>query len=143
MSRRRRRVQPREPSRPLLIMELGSSRLHAQGLAYGKPAGVVAAMVGIRVKLVEADCADDLIRQVDRLRELGRTYATVFVVCHSGEHGVVTGDGEHMSWRDFARCLQGFAPQRVVLLACSAGRFEPGEALFAEVPERSPARRVG
>jgi hypothetical protein len=119
----------------LLIIELDSQTLRADRLAYGKPAGVWAAMTGVSVSLVEAESGSELRSQLHALRRAGKTFVNVFVVCHSGPDGAVVGAHDPtLPWHELGALLHDFRPRRLVMLACSAGRWSAAKELFAEVP---------
>jgi hypothetical protein len=126
------RAHPDPTPQSLLIVQLGSLRLREEGLAYGEMAAYLASFIGLPFNIVEAESALHLKQKLAKLP--ARNYEIILVVSHSAEYGVLTGPDEWIRWRDLGRALYKFDPERLLLLACSAGRSDPGKALFSTLP---------
>ncbi len=58
----------------------------------------------------------------------------IVVIGHSNERKLaLTRDG-HVTWSAVARWLAPFCPKKIILVACEAGRWVPGAALFEGIP---------
>ena len=61
----------------------------------------------------------------------------VVVVGHSHAGGIrMASDHDYVTtWPAFANYLKPFGPRRLLLVACKAGRWDAGEALFSALPK--------
>lgn len=124
----------------LLILHLNGDKLREDGLHLGDAAQVTAAVtawgLGAKVVVVDTTTSADLNSRLSKLAVAKETFDVIVTIGHSHAGGIrMAGDHESVTdWSAFARYLEPFRPQRLLLVACKAGRSDAGEALFAGLP---------
>lgn len=130
-----RRPRPKKPvKKSLLILQLDSEKLAQDRLDLDPFSRFVASFLPPESAVaVRATSFDSLLKNLAQWH--GTTFEAVAVVAHSNERGVVLAAGRSIdTWEAFARYLAPFAPRRLVLVACRAGRALPSRTLFAGLP---------
>lgn len=141
----RRRRQPSRgrgvQTRPtLLIVHLDAERLRADGLHLGEAARFIGALtaVGLTAEVEILDVTDraSLLREFARFAEARRTFDVVVAIGHSNSDGIKLASDERLvSWDAFANYMKPFAPRRLMLIACQAGRWPAADQLFKKLPK--------
>lgn len=141
------------PNRPLklpkhptvLVLELNTEKLLREKLSLAKHAEEEAQRLGLNVQVVQTTTHDELRWALTNLAEARRIFHFVVVIAHSNEDGiaiardrVTPGDG-FVPWMAFTSYLNLFGTQRLLLVACEAGRSTPAQALFEGLPQLSRA----
>ncbi len=134
---------PKNPS--VLVLELNTEQLSRENLSLAKQVEAEVQRLGLTVQVVQTTTQDELGGALTRLAEARRTFHVVVVIAHSNEEGIQIacdpmnqGDG-FVSWRAFTSYLNLFSTQRLLLVACEAGRSTPARALFEGLPRLSRA----
>jgi hypothetical protein len=122
--------------KPVLIIECDSIQLTRDNLAFGDELHLRLKQVfpHNNISLVHADTEASLLKQLGTLAESGKPYKDIVIIGHSNPTGLQMTSDRFSQWRDVANWLSPFAPQRIALLACNAGRWLPCAALFDGVP---------
>lgn len=123
----------------LLILHLDADRLRADGLHLGDVAQFMGALstiaLGAPVVIENTTSTGDLHEALARLATARRKFDVVVVIAHSNAQGVRVASDLFVTWDAFAGYLKPFQPRRLLLVACKAGRWDAGEALFAPMPK--------
>ena len=131
------RLEPTPQS--LLILHLDADRLRADGLHLGKVARFAGAVstLALRSPVVMEDTtsSDHLHETLARLVTTKRRFDVVVVIAHSNAQGIRIASDLFTTWDAFAGYLKPFHPRRLLLVACKAGRWDAGEALFSRMPQ--------
>jgi len=132
---------PKNPS--VLVLEPNSEKLCRQKLSLANQVGTEVQRLGFDVQVVQTTTHDELKETLMALAERRRTFHAIVVISHSNEDGIeiardraVRGDG-FVPWTAFTGYLSPFEPQRLLLVACEAGRSSPAKALFTGLPRLS------
>jgi hypothetical protein len=116
------------------VLHLDAERLRADGLHFedvARFAGTLsAAALGARVVIGDATTQANLLKLLADLSSQHETFDVVVVVAHSNASGIRIASDRFAAWDEFARYLKPFRPRRLLLVACHAGRWNAGEALF-------------
>lgn len=127
------KVNRRRPS--LLILQCDSERLATDGLSIAAGGVTVAKLVqtfhDIDVEVVEGTNERHLAQELARLSR--PAFDVVAVIGHANEVGLQLAADRFAQWSVVAQWLRPFAPRRLVLLACQAGRALPAQILFDEL----------
>jgi len=129
--------RPRRTPGPqsLLILHLDAEKLHRDGLHFGDIAtfsgGVSALALGSDVVIKDSTSRDDLTRVRSELTARAKRFDVVVVVGHSNARGIRMACNHFADWSEFAAYLKPLGPRRLLLVACQAGRWDAGEALFS------------
>jgi hypothetical protein len=134
---RKTRRAPRPQS--LLILHLNSAKLRQDGLHLGDLAWYVGALsaygLGSTVQIHEpttlAEVRDTFAALATNRNPKTDPYDVIVVVGHSNEVGIQMAADHFAKWEEFAAWTKPLRPRRLLLAACRAGRFEPGDAMFA------------
>lgn len=131
---RRAHAAPQLPPQSLLILHLDAPRLRRDGLHLGSLAAYSAVLSAIALDS-EVDVRD--INECRDLDTLGSEFKrqrkqcdVVVVVAHSNQSHIRVAHDALMTWAQFARWLAHVSPRRLLLVACQAGRWDAGNALF-------------
>ncbi len=128
----RRRAPPKRPS--LLVLHVDANKLRADGLHFETAAritaGLVSAGLNANVAIEDAATLSELLSNLAPLAEAKRTFDVIVIVGHSNETGIRLDATNFVQWSVFAQYLKPFKPRRLLLVACRAGRWDAGEALF-------------
>jgi hypothetical protein len=127
----------------LLILQFDSEKLRRDGLCLQDQAELTAqfgqltsnADVALRATKDEAD----LLAQLAELAEQKRSFDVVVCIGHSNENGIKLASNRFADWEVFAGYLKPFKPRRLMLIACSAGRWPAANVLFRKL---STLRRI-
>ena len=132
----KRRVSTRQS---LLILHLDADRLRADRLHLGDVAQFTGALstiaLGAPVVIENTTSTGHLHETLARLATAKRKFDVVVVIAHSNAQGVRVASDLFVTWDAFAGYLKPFEPRRLLLVACKAGRWAAGEALFAPMPK--------
>jgi hypothetical protein len=114
---------------------LNASRLRTDGLYLGDigALGAGLASVGLSSETAQAEATThcELLSVLGELTRDGRTFDVVVVVGHSNAKGIgIAADWPLASWAEFSNYIEPLKPRRLLLVACQAGRWDAGEALF-------------
>lgn len=130
----RRRRRPSAPQ-SLLILHVDAETLRNDGLHLGElasyQAALSAAVLGSRVELRDSATQAELLGVLAELKAQNLTFDVVVVIGHSDESGIQLGPDDFASWPEFAAHIKPLRPRRLLLVACRAGRWNAGEALFS------------
>lgn len=138
------RKQRRASSRPrrqrsLLILQLDTEQLQADGLCLIRNAQLAAAISslgsGAEVAVQETTDERNLLEKLSGLAEQGRRFDVVVCIGHSNENGIKIASDRFVSWDVFAGYLKPFEPRRLLLVACRAGRWPAAQVLFQKLPK--------
>ncbi len=136
-SKKRRRSPSAVQS--LLILHLDAEKLRGDGLHLGDVAefsGALSALaLGAPVVIESTTSTGHLHERLAEHVSAKRTFDVVVVVAHSNAQGIRAASNLFVTWAAFAGYLKPFKPRRVLLVACRAGRWDAGEALFAPMPQ--------
>jgi hypothetical protein len=131
--RRLRQKRVRGPQ-SLLILHLDADKLRGDGLHFGEVAqfaGMLSATtLGARVEIRDATTRACLLEVLAQLVSDGASFDVVVVVAHSNASGIRIASDRFAGWEEFAAYLKPICPRRLMLVACRAGRWDAGEALF-------------
>jgi hypothetical protein len=139
-SRRRSGVGRRAPGAPqsVLVLHLDADRLRRDGLHLGEVAHLAGALSALAfdapVVIENTTSAGHLHQTLAGLVLAKMTFDIVVVVAHSNVDGIRVASDLFITWDAFAGYLKPFKPRRLLLVACKAGRWEAGEALFRSIP---------
>jgi len=86
------------------------------------------------VEVVKSATEQSLVQQFARLARPDSRFRMIVVVGHSSEFGLQLTSDRHVSWNAFAKWVEPFKPQQIVLIACKAGQIAPAVSLFEEIP---------
>jgi hypothetical protein len=136
-SKKRRRAPSAVQS--LLILHLDAEKLRSDGLHLGDVAefsGTLSAIaLGAPVVIESTTSTGHLHETLAGHVSAKRTFDVVVVVAHSNAHGIRVASDLSVTWSAFAGYLKSLKPRRLLLVACRAGRWDAGEALFAAMPQ--------
>jgi hypothetical protein len=130
----------RSPSAPqsLLILHLDADKLRRDGLHLGDVARFSGALstiaFGAPVVIEHTTSTSHLHETLAGFVSGKRTFDVVVVVAHSNAEGIRIANDGFVAWESFAGYLKPFKPRRLLLVACRAGRWDAGEALFTAMP---------
>lgn len=99
--------------------------------------GVVATLATsgrAQVTYLDGDLRGDLEEQLRELAEAGARFDVVLVIGHSNADGIRLASDRFASWGEFAAYVVPFEPRQLILVACQAGRWSAGRALFSALP---------
>jgi hypothetical protein len=140
-SRSLAKSQPRRAAsgpQSLLILHLDAGKLREDGLYLGDVAqfsGMVAALaLGSPAEVREATDLASLRAVLAELALKKRRFDVVVAIGHSNADGVRMARDHFARWDEFAQWVKPFKPRRLLLAACQAGRWSPGQALFDANP---------
>lgn len=127
----------------LLVLQLDSKKLQADGLCLRDHAQLTA-IVGkltsdAEVTICTTTDEQDLLAQLAGLTEQKRHFDVVVCIGHSNEDGIKIASNRFSDWEAFAGYLKPFKPRRLMLIACSAGRWPAANVLFRKL---STLRRI-
>lgn len=135
-ARRKRRGLPPQS---LLVLHLDADRLRADGLHLGDVAHFTGALSTIALSapavIKDTTSTGHLHETLAQLATARMKFDVVVVIAHSNAHGIRIASDCFSSWEAFAGYLKPFRPRRLLLVACKAGRWDPGEALFTRLPK--------
>jgi len=141
-SNKRTASSPRTPQ-SLLILHLDAEKLRRDGLHLGDVAafsGALSSLVlGAPVALENTTTVEELHEKLAKHAVEKRRFDVVVVVAHSNVDGIRIASDAFVPWNAFAEYLKPFKPRRLLLVACKAGRWDAGEALFGSM---SQLRRI-
>lgn len=92
-----------------------------------------ALVLGAPVVIESTTSIDHLHRSLAGMVSAKRTFDVVVVVAHSNADGIRIASDRFVAWDTFASYLKPFKPRRLLLVACKAGRWDAGEALFGSM----------
>lgn len=140
MPKRTKRAAGRRTLKPqsLLILRLNAAKLRSDGLHLGDvahySAAISAVALGSEVVVKETTTLDELHRTLAELDLAKRKFDVIVVVAHSNAEGVRIASDAFVDWNAFTAYWKRFSPRRLLLVACKAGRWDAGEALFSGIP---------
>ena len=122
----------------LLVLQLDSKKLQADGLCLRDHAHLTA-MVGQLISDAEVTICtttdeQDLLARLAGLAEQKRHFDVVVCIGHSNERGIQIASNRFADWEAFGGYLKPFKPRRLLLIACSAGRWPAANVLFRKLP---------
>jgi len=131
----RRAATRKRTSSSILVLQLDSTKLEADGLDLVPFTELVASIAPrAQMTIVRGTTLHELLRQLAELH--GQKFDVISVIGHSNERGIVLGAGRQVdSWEAFAQYLKPFEPRRLALIACRAGRALPSRVLFSALPK--------
>jgi hypothetical protein len=138
-----RRHLPRGRSRKqvlpsLLIVRFDSERLQADGLTLGGETSLVSALarlgIGADVRTLDITNTSDLLEKFAALVRERRSFDVVVAIGHSSEKGFQIASDLFVPWEPFAEYLKPFAPRRLLMIACQAGRWPAAAKFFRRLP---------
>jgi hypothetical protein len=144
---RRRRPKSAPKSRPtaasapqsLLILHLDAERLRSDGLHLNEVAQFSGALssiaFGASVEIEDTTSTAHVHETLADLVTAKRTFDVIVIVAHSNAEGIRIASDRFVPWTVFAEYLKPLKPRRLLLVACKAGRWDAGEALFAPMPQ--------
>lgn len=122
----------------LLILHLDADKLRGDGLHLEKVAqfsGVLSsAAFGAPVVIEDTTSTGHLHETLAALVTARRTFDVIVIVAHSNAEGIRIASDRSVPWDVFAAYLRPLQPRRLLLVACKAGRWDAGEALFTSLP---------
>ncbi len=139
--RRSRRPTSRSKVGPqsLLILHLDVEKLRSDGLHLNDVAqfsGALSAVAfGAPVVIENTTSSGHLHETLAGFVSAKRTFDVIVVVAHSNAEGIRVASDLSVTWDAFAGYLKPLKPRRLLLVACQAGRWNAGEALFAAMPK--------
>ncbi len=125
----------------LLILHLNGQKLREDGLHLGDAAHVSVAIsawgLGARVVVTDTTSSAELNSARAELVKRKQKFDVVVAIGHSHAGGIrMANDHENVAgWSAFAQYLKPFRPRRLLLVACKAGRWDAGEALFTDLAQ--------
>lgn len=132
-----RQRQARAPQ-SLLILHLDAGQLRIDGLHLGEVAQFAGALskvaLSATVLIEDTTSTSHLHETLARLATEKKKFDVVVVVAHSNAQGIRVASDLFVTWDAFARYFKPFQPRRLLLVACKAGRWDAGEALFVTMP---------
>lgn len=133
-SRRRAASGPQS----LLILHLDAGTLREDGLYLGDVArfsGMVSALaLGSPAEVREATDPASLQAVHAELAAGKRRFDVIVAIGHSNAEGIRMARDHFARWEDFAHWIKPFKPRRLLLAACQAGKWSPGQAFFVANP---------
>jgi len=139
----KKKRRPPTAAQSLLILHLDAEKLRSDGLHLGDVAdfsGALSAIgLGAPVTTESTTSAGHLHETLAAHVLAKRTFDVVVVVAHSNAQGVRAASDLFVTWDAFAGYLKPLRPRRLLLVACQAGRWDAGDALFARL---SQLRRI-
>jgi len=122
--------------KPLLIQECDGATLDRQNLALGKELQNYVKLFFPQnpVTLIRSDTEAELSKAMAELFETGQSCRNIIVIGHSNRGGLKISADRFVQWEAVANWLVPFDPQRIILIACDAGRWLPCAALFEGIP---------
>jgi hypothetical protein len=124
--------------KPVLIVECDSAKLARENLSVGDGLYSKIQMAFPRnpISLVCADTEAGLLKQLGTLAETKRKkpYNYIIIIGHSNKRGLQITSDRFAKWDGVASWFRLFAPRRIALLACEAGRWLPSASLFDGIP---------
>jgi hypothetical protein len=118
-----------------LILQCDSEKLLRDGLSIAAGGASAAQLVqsfsDIHVDVVEGTDERSLAREF--AHRSGAAFDVIVVIGHANEAGLQLASDRFAPWSVVAEWLRPFAPRRLVLLACRAGRALPAQILFDEL----------
>jgi len=121
----------------LLILHLDAGKLRTDGLHLDEVAqfsGVLSSIAfGAPVAMEDTASRHHLHEKLAGLVTAGRTFDVIVIVAHSNAEGIRIASDRFVTWDVFAAYLKPLKPRRLLLVACKAGRWDAGEALFASM----------
>jgi hypothetical protein len=118
----------------LLILHLDAEKLRSDGLHLGDAAKFSATLAalafGSGVEVRDTTTLVSLLQTLAEFASGGRTFDVVVIIAHSNAEVIRIASDERVDWPAFARYLKPLQPKRLLLVACRAGRWNAGEALF-------------
>ena len=113
--------------------------VRADGLHLGDTAIVAAgfAQIGLGAEVEMVDGADQatLLRMLAELAEQKKVFDVIVAIGHSNAEGIKIASDAFVTWDGFAKYLKPFAPRRLILVACQAGRWPAARRLFSNLPK--------
>jgi hypothetical protein len=127
---RRRQKKKAPPS--TLILECAADRLAAQSISIAQELDAVMRqwVPAVPTRLVRATTLGSLLSHLAQCKEERKAFGIVVVVGHSNMSGLWLTADVFVPWEAFSRWIQPFEPERMILVACEAGRWLPSKALF-------------
>lgn len=123
----------------LLILQLDTDRLRADGLHLGDLTLVVAAIgaiaSGATVEVRETTTERDLLDQLAAFAQQQRRFDVIVAIGHSNETGIRIAPERFTTWDVFASYIKPFQPKRLMLVACQGGRWPAATILFRKLPK--------
>jgi hypothetical protein len=123
----------------LLILHLDAEKLRGDGLHLDKIAQFSAVLstiaFGAPVVIEDTTSLSHLHETLAGLVTAKRTFDVIVVVAHSNAKGVRVASDLSVKWDAFAGYLKPFKPRRLLLVACKAGPWDAGEALFTPMAQ--------
>lgn len=120
----------------VLILECDSSKLSEQGLALGDilQESIITTFPRNPIKLLKAFNLSDLLKDFATLSETNQKYKTVIIIGHSNRLGLQITQDKFLAWSGVAQFLPLFEPNRLIALACEAGKWQACSAMFSSLP---------
>lgn len=122
----------------LLVLQLDSNKLHADGLSLLDHAELTAAIGELTSdatgEILATTDTQDLLARLAGLAAQKRHFDVVVCIGHSNATGIQVASDLFASWEAFTGYLKPFKPRRLMLIACSAGRSPAANVLFRKLP---------
>lgn len=120
----------------LLVLECNSALLASQEITLAGDVFDIARRFVPKaiMSLVQGTRKEELLFRLGECKQQGGEFGLVVVIGHSAQRGIRLTPDHEASWSEFALWLSPFRPQRVILVACEAGRWLPSVALFSGIP---------
>ena len=120
----------------VLILECDSAKLAQQGLAFGD---LLHESIGqgfrkIPITVLKVFDLEKLLEDLADLYRTGQKYRTVILIGHSNRKGLQIAEDMFLDWKAVANFFPLFEPNRIIALACEAGRWQPCAAIFGSLP---------
>lgn len=116
----------------VLIVECDTIKLAHQSLSIGsKIFKILKSLFNSNpIELIEITTEVELLKKFSELAYIKRKFRNIIIIGHSNQKGLRISSDRFVKWSGVASWFATFEPQRILLIACNAGRWLPCAFLF-------------